>query len=306
MKRFLLACLCVLWAVSAAAATAEKDGLAATVTPAAEHVAVGESPTFHVRLKNTSDKAFLLFDANCWVYDINTPNGSWACLLEDAKTGKKYKPTVTVRPMIARLAIPVTLAPGKVHKTKISLTRALSYVPVGEKPDANAKPRLRLRRPLPDGSYKLRVTMTFTKPKNLPVPPKVKAPYWTGTLHVTTAEFQVGGKAAAVKPGVWHKLYADEPWYKRRKGAEQVVKGTLKVAPKPKPGGLVVSTLQRSCHYFLGELRVYTGGRRVPVLEALDAKPVALRGKRVDMNLEGQHLKELWPAAVRLAPDQDE
>jgi len=33
----------------------------------------------------------------------------------------------------------------------------------------------------------------------------------------------------------------------------------------------------------------------------MDGKKVVFRGKAVEMNLEGQHLKEIWPATVKLA-----
>jgi len=303
MKPTMLLVLCGLLAAPVmaeeTAGMVEKDGLAVSIKPAATHFPAGQALTFNVELKNTSRKAWALYDANCWVYEINTPNGSWACELEDVKTKAKYKPTVTVRPMIARITIPVLLAPGKVSNTRITLTRALSYVPVAERPGAK-KPgqRLMLSRPLPDGKYKVHVTMTFRKAEHTRV--KIGAPYWTGTLKVTTAEFQVGGKMT-VQAGVWHKLHADERWYKNQRGKEREFTGVLKVKPKPKPGEIMASTLQRECYYFVGEWRVYTGAKRVAVLEQLGGKNVVIRGKAVEMNLEGQHLKEIWPATVKLA-----
>ena len=44
---------------------------------------------------------------------------------------------------------------------------------------------------------------------------------------------------------------------------------------------------------------VFTGGKKIKSLDALVGKPVEIRGKVVDTELEGQQLHELWPAQVR-------
>ncbi|MBL8793307.1 MAG: sigma-70 family RNA polymerase sigma factor [Planctomycetia bacterium] len=108
-------------------------------------------------------------------------------------------------------------------------------------------------------------------------------------------------KAAAAKaePAAkdWEKLFENEDWYKQTKGTEQVFKGKLEAIPNAD----APSTLQRTSYYKLGDRTIYTGAKKVAALDKLVGKEVEMRGKPVDMNLEGQSLKEIWPAAVRPA-----
>ncbi len=97
--------------------------------------------------------------------------------------------------------------------------------------------------------------------------------------------------------GAWTRLCADENWYRQERGNEQIFRGTLEAVPNA--GG--PSALQRTSYYRLGERTIYTGAKKVEALERLVGKAVEIRGKPVDMNLEGQALKEIWPAAVRPA-----
>ena len=286
------------------AGTAESKGLAVAVKPAKDQFPRTETLAFDVTLKNTSNKPFQLFDADFWMYDVNTPKGTWHCVLEDVAGKRHYKPSVIVRPMIARLLRPAVLQPGKLHTTQVRLGRGLHYAAVNG-PKLQPGPRLNLRgTPLPDGRYRLLLTLKFrTAPSARPKPAPAKPPFWLGTLKLATAAFQVGAVAAKPVAAGWRKLFADQRWYKTRRGDEQEFTGVLKAKPKPRPGEIVASTLQRECYYFLGEWRVYTGARRHAALETLAGKKVVIRGKAVEMDLEGQHLKELWPAAVRLATD---
>ena len=96
--------------------------------------------------------------------------------------------------------------------------------------------------------------------------------------------------------GDWQKLFADEAWYQRQAGDEQVFTGTLEALPPP-----AISIRMRHALYKLGSRELHTGARRVPALEALTGKKVDIRGKAVDLALEGQQLREIWPAAVRAA-----
>lgn len=99
-------------------------------------------------------------------------------------------------------------------------------------------------------------------------------------------------------PGRWVRLFADEEWYKRQVGPERLFTGELK-AIKVDPD--MVTTLQRTSYYSLGPRTIYTGAKRLPALDALVGKVVTIRGKAVDMALEGQMVSEIWPAQVREA-----
>ena len=118
-----------------------------------------------------------------------------------------------------------------------------------------------------------------------------------GLLMVIGAVFAADApKTTASSAGEWVKLFADEGWYKQQAGEEQVFRGKLEAVQPPQ-----ISTLMRNSFYRLGERTIYTGARKLPALDALVGRDVEIRGKPVDMNLEGQNLKELWPAAVRAA-----
>jgi len=309
-------CLLVSGAAYAAEGTVVSKGLSVTATPVKKAFGAKEPIKIGVMFKNTSKAAFQIFDPAYWVYTVNS--GTWSCVLKNVKTGAQFKPTVVIRPMMERISAPVVLAPGKTYKTTVQLTKALSYVPLGGAdavPHPNAPRRMPARNlrlglrgsPLPAGRYIAVLTVSLRKGAGL-LSSRSKAPFWTGTVKLTTAAFDFGGKGAAtaaIKAGTWQKLSADQRWYKSRKGKEREFTGVLKVTPKPPPGMIMGSTLQRACYYFVGQWRVYTGARRVPVLEALNGKKVVFRGKAVEMNLEGQHLKEIWPAAVKLVGDAE-
>ena len=94
--------------------------------------------------------------------------------------------------------------------------------------------------------------------------------------------------------GAWTNLFAKESWYQQQAGVEQVFRGKLAAVAPPQ-----ASTLMRDSLYRLGDRTIYTGARKIPALDALVGREVEIRGKPVDMTLEGQSLKEIWPAAVR-------
>jgi hypothetical protein len=60
----------------------------------------------------------------------------------------------------------------------------------------------------------------------------------------------------------------------------------------------------RTSYYRLRDRTVYTGGKKVKALDRLIGKEVEIRGKPVNMELEGQALAEIWPAAVRPTPEK--
>jgi hypothetical protein len=101
--------------------------------------------------------------------------------------------------------------------------------------------------------------------------------------------------------GKWLPLFDAQQWYKNQQGRETVFRGELQSVPNA--GG--PSTLQRTSYYRLGQRTIYTGARRLPVLDRLVGRQVELRGKAVDFELEGQSVREIWPAACRPAPSEE-
>jgi RNA polymerase sigma factor (sigma-70 family) len=92
----------------------------------------------------------------------------------------------------------------------------------------------------------------------------------------------------------WIKLYADEAWYTDSNEKEQIFTGTLEGHKEPE-----VSILQRPHLYRLGKRLIYPGRKHVE-LDKLIGQKVEIRGKPYDINLEGQALSEVWPAAIRV------
>jgi len=95
----------------------------------------------------------------------------------------------------------------------------------------------------------------------------------------------------------WQKLFADEDWYKKADPQEMILRGTLEALPEPKGP----DTLMRTYHYRLRQWNIYTGGKRMNVLDQRVGQEVELLGKEVKMSLEGREMVEFWPAAVRRA-----
>ncbi len=286
-----------------AVGTVTERGLCVAVKPTKEAFAATEPLTFDVTLTNVSEKAFQLFDATYWLYEVNS-GGSWACILKDAATGKEYRPTAVVRPLMERITAPVALEPGKSRDVKMDLTRALSYPPAGENAGfqpAPVGPGPRLRgTPLPPATYKLGLTLTFIKSAGFVVDEKPDAmPFWLGTVKVETVPFKAGA-AGAEAPAGWQKLFADEDWYKNHEAQERLFTGVLN-AIKQDPD--MATTLQRTSLYSLGRRTIYTHANKVDALDKLVGKVVTIRGKAVDMELEGHAVREIWPAAVMEAKE---
>jgi hypothetical protein len=66
-------------------------------------------------------------------------------------------------------------------------------------------------------------------------------------------------------------------------GKETVFAGQLEAVPQAE-GAWV---LQRASYYKLGGRTIYTGARRIETLDRLVGQAVEIRGKAVDMELEG-------------------
>jgi hypothetical protein len=113
-------------------------------------------------------------------------------------------------------------------------------------------------------------------------------------IFALVASSAVAAEKGADPKGAWIKLFADADWYKQQPGKETVFRGKLEAVQPPQ-----VSTLMRNAYYKLAGRTIYTGGQKVAALDKRVGAEVEIRGKAVDMNLEGQALKEIWPASVR-------
>jgi len=100
--------------------------------------------------------------------------------------------------------------------------------------------------------------------------------------------------AQEVAPAPWENLFAEEGWYRQQAGEEQVFRGNLEAVAPPQAG-----TLMRNALYKLGDRTIYTGAKKLPALDGLTGKTVEISGKAVDMELSGQAVREIWPAAIR-------
>jgi hypothetical protein len=145
---------------------------------------------------------------------------------------------------------------------------------------------------LPAGKYTLKITFSSAGAG-------ADKTVWKGKVSSASVEIEIKA-AEAAKPGTianaWQNLFSAKRWYKNQKGPEQVFKGKL---ISLKAGG--ISTLMRTSHYKLGDRTIYTGARKVAELDELIGKTIEIRGKAVNMNLEGRSLKEIWPGAFRVA-----
>lgn len=306
------------------AGTGEVKGLCLSAKPAKAEFDLAQGMTFEVVLKNTTDKALQLYDPDFYIYDVNS--GTWRCVLKSVETKKEYRPVALMRTMLHRIPRSVELEPGKTHTTKITLGRILSYPVVGENPDGAGgfRPGVKMpgrfgprlaNQPLPAGKYTLAATAVFEDGKDAEaLPPglgddkkKSDAPFWIGSISIESAPFTVAeakvGSLPKPNPGGWVRLFADEDWYKKQKGQERQFTGVLN-AIKQDPN--VESTLQRTSLYSLDSYvkrTLYTGGKKVNALDALAGKYVTIRGKAVEMKLEGHVLREIWPASVREAKE---
>jgi len=302
------------------AGTGEVKGLSLSAKPAKAEFDLAQGMMFDVALKNTSDKAFQLYEPDFYVYDVNL--GTWQCVLKSVETKKEYRPGALMRTMLHRIPRSVGLEPGKTHTTKMTLGPTLSYPVIGENPGGGGfRPGVKMpgrfgprlaNQPLPGGKYTLAVTAVFKDGRGaeaLPPGPgdnnkkKSDAPFWTGSISVETAPFSVAAAKVAdlpkPNPGGWVKLFADEGWYKNQKGPERQFTGVLS-AIKQDPN--MATTLQRKSLYSLDSYVkrvVYTGAKNVDALDALVGKTVTIRGKVVNMELEGRALREIWPASVK-------
>ena len=115
---------------------------------------------------------------------------------------------------------------------------------------------------------------------------------------LSTAAQPADQAPAPANAAAWQPLFAAERWYREQAGEERVFRGKLEVIPQ---GPHQASTLMRAAYYKLGDRTLYTGAQKRPELDRLAGQDVEIRGKAVDMFLEGVNVREIWPAAVRPA-----
>jgi len=272
-----------------------KDGLSICVKAAKAVFARKEPIALKVTFKNVSAKPIALAGTTFVGW---RPTLGYTLVVKEVKSGELWRLREGTNPMIRA---PVRLeskliAPGKSLSARAFINRWAWF------PDAAVVAKGgRVRREtlganlLPPGEYQVTVRCEFGKGFGKGKGKDVK--FWIGRIEANPAGFKIDVKEAAKADtgGKWLKLFADAPWYKRRKGTETQFMGTLQTVPRA--GG--ASTLMRTSYYRLGRRTIYTGAKKHPVLDGLVGKGVNIRGKSVQMNLEGRELSEIWPGYIR-------
>jgi hypothetical protein len=263
-----------------------QNGLSISVQPAKALFAQGEPIVLNVTFKNVSKKTLTLEGSRQMRWH---PGRGVEFVVTDA-AGKKQVLHEGTDP---RIMAPVrienkTLAAGGTLLVQASITRWSWSIAASPKEAPGGGKARKFLGPnvLSPGTYAITVRCEFgtfwvTKPQANPV-----------SIKIGPAKAATGGAA-----GAWTKLFADEGWYKRRKGQERSFMGILQAVP----GAGGPSTLMRTAHYKLGKWRLYTKAKKHPALDKLVGKGVEIRGKAVEMNLEGRHLQEIWPGSIRPA-----
>jgi len=126
------------------------------------------------------------------------------------------------------------------------------------------------------------------------------------TLLLALLTPALAADAPREEPPAKKELFAKEKWYTDQKGKEQDFVGVLESVPDPG-----FTTLQRHNPYRLvmtveGKKvtrTVYVGAEK-KILAPYVGKKVKLTGKAVDFELEGQNLREIWPARVEIVAEK--
>jgi type 1 glutamine amidotransferase len=144
-----------------------------------------------------------------------------------------------------------------------------------------------------------------------------EATYWNPVVlkhYLAGLQFALGDLDADAKPSgpltperivensgpaayAWQDIMNNDKNYRDKKDVKETsFTGTLEAIPADG-----VTTTQRASFYKLGDQTIFTGGKKNGAMDALIGKKVEIRGKAVDMELEGKQLHEIWPASVRSA-----
>ena len=271
-----------------------KDGLSISVKPGKAVFAQGEPIALDVTFKNVGKEAFVLAGSRQMRW---TPSPGFEFVVTDTASKKQQILRGGTNPMI-RAPVRLenkTLAAGQTLVARASVDRWSWSIAKVAKVPAGAMTIRKYLGPdmLAPGTYTIAVRCTLAKASR-----KIKI-FWTGKIEANAVSVKIdpAKPPTAGQVGAWTKLYADEAWYKRRKGEERSFMGTLQAVP----GAGGPSTLMRTAHYKLGKWRLYTKAKKHPALDKFIGKGIEIRGKSVEMNLEGQHLQEIWPGSIRPA-----
>ena len=273
-----------------------KDGLSISVRPGRSVFARGETIALEVTFGNVSKKPLTLGGSRMlrWM-----PTGGFTFIIKNVKTGETKTLRAGMNPMI-RAPVRMenkTIAAGKSVMVPAAIDRwSWSMQPAPARGGARGRQLRKYLGPdmLPGGTYQIVVSCKFGKGFG-----RGEQKFWIGDIAAGPVIVKVApNKVVAGPPAAgrakWITLYANEPWYKARKGFEATTMGTLQAVPNAG----AATTLQRTVFYKIGKFRIYTAGRKRPELDKLVGKGVTIRGKIVRMNLEGQGLREIWPAAI--------
>ena len=271
-----------------------KEGLSISVRPSKATFARREPITLHVTLTNVSKRQIGLAGTR---FRDWRPSPGLTFLVTDVNS-KKVR---TLREgMDPRIMAPVRLQDRALRPDEAAtMVATLDQWAWSQAPGARGGRRFLGPALLPGGAC--RITVRCLVGKGFRQSPEA----WSGEIEASPVSVAVAeGEAAPEDPALgragppaskWITLFAAERWYRNQKGQERLFTGVPTAVANA--GG--ASTLQRGAHYTLGEWRLHTGARRHPELDRLVGEPVQIRGKAVEMNLEGQHLREIWPGAVR-------
>jgi hypothetical protein len=210
------------------------------------------------------------------------------------RPGLQGGPRLVPERIIDPPAVPAPPGAGdEMHTPKAQAGPASQPAREGQ-PAAPGRPLLRLGPPVVGGNVLRVVAMAEATDESVAAVRKA--------LGVSTRPDTQPNRPASQPAGLagWIRLFADEDWYKRQAGPERLFTGELKAIKVDRD---MATTLQRTSYYSLGPRTVYTVAKRVAALDALIGKVVTIRGKVVEMQLEGRGLREIWPGQVREAKE---
>jgi len=254
-------------------------GVVAGLRIADPAVDVGEPLTFKVEVRNPGEAAM--------TFPHMARMETWRLQFE-SEAGKLYEYSYFARGGPAR---PMTIGAGATQSLELPVMKPNvvgRFAPI---------PGLK---ELPAGSYRVWAFYQFAVPreqlrKGLTGIRPVTEGDQPDRLITNSLPVQIGGPPDDADAG-WAQV-GGELWqqhYRQVKGQEEVFVGTLESLPPRGP-----STLMRDHGYRLGDRLI--AGRSLAALDALVGKRVAIRGKRVDMNLSGVELREIALRAIRPA-----
>lgn len=94
------------------------------------------------------------------------------------------------------------------------------------------------------------------------------------------------------------QLFADEQWYKQARQQERVFEGVIRKEPSP----MATSGRWNPVRLHSNQRQMWEVylGAKTDILDAYVGRQVRITGKAIDMNVEGQEHREIWPAQIEL------